>query len=143
MFHVKDDFRAGAPFTQVGAAWFNKVGSFLNNLVGGRGVRIVKNESGPSYVELEDGGAVPSSDAGEPEDRTDAPTAYDETGETWEWAAGGENGLTLDCYCKVAPQTTTSNYTVFQRCRMVFSKDGLLISGKLLSDRIRIQAKNA
>lgn len=54
MFHVKDDFRAGAPVTQVGAAWFNKVGSFLNNLVGGRGVRIVKNESGPSYVELED-----------------------------------------------------------------------------------------
>ena len=121
MFHVKDDFRAGAPVTQVGVGWFNKVGSFLNNLVGGRGVRIVKNENGPSYVELEGAGAVPSSDAGEPEDRTDSPAAYDETGDAWSWAAGGANGLTLDCYCKIAPQTTGSNYTVFQRCRLAFS----------------------
>ena len=72
MFHVKDDFRAGAPVTQVGAAWFNKVGSFLNNLVGGRGVRIVKNESGPSYVELEDAdsggaGTVKSVDGVQPD----------------------------------------------------------------------------
>ena len=137
MFHVKDDFRAGAPFTQVGAAWFNKVGSFLNNLVGGRGVRIVKNESGPSYVELEDGGAVPSSDAGEPEDRTDAPTAYDETGKTWSWTAGGANGLTLDCYYVVAE---SGSYHYLERCRLVFSKDGLLVSAEGKPERVRIRA---
>lgn len=91
MFHVKDDFRAGAPVTQVGAGWFNKVGSFINNLVGGRGVRIVKNESGPSYIELE--GAA--TDAGE----GDNPTAVGSypTDEVTQaagtlWQAGGENG---------------------------------------------------
>lgn len=91
MFHVKDDFRAGAPVTQVGAAWFNKVGSFINNLVGGRGVRIVKNESGPSYIELE----AADTDAGE----GDSPTAVgsyptDEVTQEAEtlWQAGGANG---------------------------------------------------
>lgn len=55
MFHVKDDFRAGAPVTQVGAGWFNKVGSFLNNLVSGRGIRLIKNEGGVSVIALEEG----------------------------------------------------------------------------------------
>ena len=91
MFHVKDDFKAGAPVTQVGAGWFNKVGAFLNNLVGGRGVRIVKNESGPSYIELEES----STDAGEGDSPTDVgsyPT--DEVTQEAEtlWRAGGAHG---------------------------------------------------
>lgn len=60
-FHVKDDFKAGAPISQVPASWFNRVGSFLNNLVGGYGVKLEKNERGPSVIRLEakpTGGAV-------------------------------------------------------------------------------------
>lgn len=41
-FHVKDDFKAGMPISGVGADWFNKVGSFLNALAGGLGVKLFK-----------------------------------------------------------------------------------------------------
>ena len=75
--------------------------------------------------------------------KVDNPDVLDTTGGTWSWVADGSSGLELDCYCKIAPQTSSSNYTVLQRCRLTFSKDGLLVAGELLSDRIRIQAKNA
>lgn len=136
MFHVKDDFRAGAPVTQVGAGWFNKVGSFLNNLVGGRGVRIVKNENGPSYIELRDGCAIPSSEAGEPEDRTDTNADEDTNGGEWTWTAGGENGLKMDAYCEIA---TEDGWHYLQRCRLTFSKDGLLVKAEKLAGRREIQ----
>ena len=47
MFHLKDNFRPNAPISQVPASWFNAVASFLNNLVGGYGVKINKNGSIP------------------------------------------------------------------------------------------------
>lgn len=43
MFHLKDNFRANAPISQVPASWFNAVASFLNNLIGGYGIKINKN----------------------------------------------------------------------------------------------------
>lgn len=52
-FHVKDDFKAGAPITQVPASWFNRVGSFLNNLVGGYCVKVEKNERGASTISVD------------------------------------------------------------------------------------------
>jgi len=136
MFHVKDDFRAGAPVTQVGVGWFNKVGSLLNNLVGGRGVRVVKNENGPSYVELEGAGAVPSSDAGEPMDGTDAGADDDEAGDTWSWAAGGADGLKLDAYCEAEE---SDGWHYLRRCRLTFSKDGLLVAAEKLAGRREVQ----
>lgn len=39
-FHVRDDFRAGAPLSQVPASWLNAVASFINGLIGGFGIRI-------------------------------------------------------------------------------------------------------
>lgn len=123
MFHVKDDFRAGAPVTQVGAAWFNKVGAFINNLVGGRGVRIVKNESGPSYIELEE-------DAGTGEG--DSPTAvgsYPTDEVTQEagtlWRAGGENGAEVMVAYKCVFDTDGQHKTY--AAKLVLSADGRVL----------------
>ena len=124
MFHVKDDFRAGAPVTQVGAGWFNKVGSFINNLVGGRGVRIVKNESGPSYIELE--GAAP--DAGEGDNPT-AVGSYPTDEVTQEagtiWRAGGENGAEVMVAYKCVFDTDGQHKTY--AAKLVLSADGRVL----------------
>ena len=44
-FHVKDNFRAGTPVSSVSADWFNKVGGFINALVGGLGIKLVKPQT--------------------------------------------------------------------------------------------------
>lgn len=153
-FHIKDDFKAGAPISQVPAGWFNAVAHFLNGLVGGFGISTTKSESGSSLISLniaalrsEIENAITdmrvSREPGTPTDGTDDPKVLDTDGETLKWKAGGNNGIELDCYCKIAPQASGSNYTVFQRCRLTFSKDGLLMKSELLADRVRIQAKNA
>ena len=41
-FHVKDDFRDGAPVAAVGSEWYNRVAGFLNALVGGLGIKVFK-----------------------------------------------------------------------------------------------------
>lgn len=124
MFHVKDDFKAGAPVTQVGAGWFNKVGSFINNLVGGRGVRIVKNESGPSYIELED--AAP--DAGEGDNPT-AVGSYPTDEVTQDggtlWQAGGENGAEVMVAYKCVFDTDGQHKTY--AAKLVLSADGRVL----------------
>ena len=51
-FHIKDDFNAGGPVSQVPASWFNAVASFINQLVGGFGITIDKSESGKSEVAI-------------------------------------------------------------------------------------------
>ena len=153
-FHIKDDFKAGAPISQVPASWFNAVGKFLNGLVGGFGAKVNKNESGRSTVSIDKqvlqteidnitNTLKLSKESGTPDDCTDSPNVLDANGSTLTWTAGGANGFKLDCYCKIAPQTVTSSYSVYQRCRLTFSKDGLLAKGELLADRVRIQAKNA
>ena len=76
-------------------------------------------------------------------DFTDSPPVFDTNGSTASWTAGGSAGLALDCYCKVAPQTASSNYTVLQRATLTISKDGLIVKCQLLGERTRIQAKNA
>ena len=43
-FHVKDDFAPGTPVAAVGADWYNKVGGFINALVGGCGISLHKPE---------------------------------------------------------------------------------------------------
>lgn len=143
-FHVRDDFRERGPVSQVPASWFNKVAQFLNNLVGGYGITLTKNDKGASVIEV-DQSAIPaptSRATGTPLDATDAPAVYDQAGATASWSAGSANGLLLDCYCKIAPQSSGSNYSVFQRCRLTISCDGLVVNAQMLADRIRIQAKN-
>ena len=49
-FHVKDDFRAGVPASSVPASWFNSVGKFLNNLVGGLGIRVLRDGNPPQVT---------------------------------------------------------------------------------------------
>ena len=153
-FHVKDDFQAGRPMSQVSAAWFNAIGHFVNWMTGGFGITTKKSNSGKMEISLNREvlraeidnamrGKRISKEAGTPDDCTDSPNVLDTNGSTHTWTAGGLNGLMLDCYCKIAPQTATSNYSVYQRCRLTFSKDGLLVKGELLADRVRIQAKNA
>lgn len=52
-FHIKDDFNAGAPISQVPTGWFNSVAKFLNGLVGGWGIKTKKSESGESVISLD------------------------------------------------------------------------------------------
>lgn len=141
-FHVRDDFKAGAPVSQVPASWYNAVAAFINNLVGGRGIELDKKQNGTSVIALKDEYREVSRLVGTAADHTDSPTVLDNTGDDWTWSAGGANGLKLDCYCTIAPQTSGSNYSVLQRCRMTFSKDGLLVKAELLDERVRLKAKN-
>lgn len=75
-------------------------------------------------------------------DFTDSPLVLDANGSTLTWTAGGANGLKLDCYCKIAPQTVMSSYSVLQRCRLTFSTNGVLTHAELLPERVRIRAEN-
>ena len=145
--HIKDDFKKGV-VSQVPASWFNSVASFINNLVAGWAISLNKTETlstiavDPTAIS----DLIPSSKKGDsPTDGTDTvATVLDTEGDTWTWekSTDNENGLNLDVYCKVSPQVAGSTYSIFRRCRLTFSKDGLLIKAELLADRIRIKATN-
>jgi hypothetical protein len=134
---------------QIPLEWFRRVGAFCFDSYGGHLIKITRQKDGSAAFDVDENElaqiipVVPSADVGTPVDGKDYPNALDTSGGTWSWTSGGANGLVLDCYCLIAPQASGSNYSVFQRARLSFSKDGLLVSGQLLSDRIRIQAKNA
>lgn len=147
-FHIKDDFKAGAPISQVPASWFNAVGRFLNGLVGGFGAKVDKHESGRSTVSLDrevlqqeidnaTQGMRTSKETGTPEDKTDAPEVFDNGGDSWTWTAGGVNGLELDAYYKIG---ASGSYHLFQRCRLTMSRDGLVVKAEGMPDRIRVRA---
>ncbi len=146
--HIKDDFKKGV-VSQVPASWFNTVASFINNLVAGWGITLNKTDKlstiavNPNQLTA----FLPSDKKGsEPKDGTDSDASVlDQTGDSWTWqkSTENENGLYLDVYCKLCPQATGSSFSVFQRCRLSFSKDGLLIKAELLADRIRLKAANA
>ena len=148
MFHVKDDFSAGAPISQVPAGWFNAVAKFLNGLVGGFGIETKKSDSGNSTIALKKEVLQQeidnitknlriSKDAGTPADKTDSPTVEDQTGSSWTWTAKGNDGLELDAYYKIGD---SGSYHFFQRARLTFSKDGLMVKAEGLPDRIRVRA---
>ncbi len=135
MAHLRDDFSAGSPITQVPASWFNAVAKFVNGLVPGRGINITRGAE-TTVVEMSSDDEIPSSSVGTPTDHTDANADDDSLGETWIWTAGGDNGLKLDCYCEIADE---DNWHYLQRCRLTFSKDGLLVSAKKLAGRREIE----
>lgn len=82
-----------------------------------------------------------SPESAEMADITDVPPVLDRNGTNLLWTAGEGQRLALDCYCKIAPQTPTSYYTVLQRCRMTFAADGSLEKAELLPERTQIQAR--
>lgn len=147
-FHIKDDFKAGAPISQVPASWFNAVGKFLNGLVGGFGAKVDKHESGRSAVSLdrhvlqaEIDNAVEdlriSKLDGTPDDRTDGNADDDDGGAVWTWTAGGANGLQMDVYCKTDDE---QGWHYLSRARLTISKDGLIIKAEGLAGRREIEA---
>ena len=84
--------------------------------------------------------AMPSSEALTTTNFTDTPPAFDVKGTNLLWTADGDNGMVLDCYCKIAPLVPKSHYSAFQRCRLSFSKRGTLESAAFLPERVRIKA---
>lgn len=148
-FHVEDRFAPG-PVSKVPVSWFNNVGHFLNNLVGSLGVKVCRDMEPPQIMldaeTAKDAMFVAMGQVGKAEDvvnMKDSPSTIQGDGATETWTAGGQHGLYLDCYCKVAPQTASSNYTVLQRARLTISNVGLVVKCELLGERTRIQAKNA
>ena len=148
-FHVKDDFKAGAPISQVPASWFNSVAKFLNGLVGGFGVKIDKNESGRSTASIDKqvlqqeidnitNTLKVSKEMGEsPLDKTDTEADDDTDGETWTWKSGGANGLKMDAYFCIVDE---EGWHYFQRVRLDISKDGLIVKAEALDGRREIKA---
>ena len=148
-FHVKDDFKAGAPISQVPASWFNSVAKFLNGLVGGFGVKIDKNESGRSTASIDKqvlqqeidnitNTLKVSKEMGEsPLDKTDTEADDDTDGETWTWKSGGANGLKMDAYFCIVEE---EGWHYFQRVRLDISKDGLIVKAEALDGRREIEA---
>lgn len=129
---------------QIPLSWFRDADRRLNIFGDGNIVRVDRNNPDGTLITIDKNAlGVPSSETGTVTDGTDSPAVLDTNGSTWTWAAGGDDGLMLDAYCKIAPQVSGSSYSVFQRCQLTFSKDGLLVSAQLLSDRVRIQARNA
>lgn len=147
-FHIKDDFQAGRPMSQVPASWFNSVGKFLNGLVGGFGIETKKSNSGSSTIALnkttlqaEIDNAVAnlriSKDVGTPNDHTDDNADDDLDGNTWTWTAGGENGLEMDVYCRTDEE---QGWHYLSRARLTISKGGLIIKVEGLEGRREIQS---
>ena len=148
-FHIKDDFKAGAPISQVPASWFNSVAKFLNGLVGGFGVKIDKNESGRSTASIDKqvlqqeidnitNTLKLSKEMGEsPLDKTDTGADDDTDGDTWTWKSGGANGLKMDAYFCIVEE---EGWHYFQRVRLDISKDGLIVKAEALDGRREIEA---
>lgn len=137
MFHITDNFQPGAPITQVPASWFNKVASFLNNLIGD-GVKVDKSDTSPSVIRIDENAVVDKlSKTGTPADHSDANADDDQDGSTWTWAAGGDNGLVVTPYCEVEED---GGFHYFGRVQLTFSKSGLLVSAQKLAGRKEITA---
>lgn len=130
-FHVQDNFRAGAPISQVPVSWFNAVGAFLNNLVHGFGIKLTKCANGqPSVIEIDQSVLLPvSRQKGTPTQTGTFPT--DETGITQDdgnlWKIGGVNGANVQVLYEGEYDANTGVHKVYS-ATMTFSADGLLLS---------------
>lgn len=128
-FHVRDDFKAGAPVSQVPVSWFNKVASFLNNLVGGYGVTLMKAENGPSVIEV-DKTAIPSAqsvsrDVGTPTGVGSFPIDEVTQSASTLWQIGGANGATLLLLYQGEYNANTGIHKTYA-AKLTVSKDGLI-----------------
>jgi hypothetical protein len=125
MFHLKSNFRAGSPISQVPVSWFNRVANFLNNLVAGYGIILQKSGDGPSVIRIDPNiiSEPVTRLLGTPVDKTDKGEDDYQDAEPWTWTVGGKNGLKLDAYCTVEED---GGYHYLSRCRLTISKDGLI-----------------
>ena len=80
--------------------------------------------------------------SGSSTDITDSPPVFDRKGESITWNAESGNGLTLDCYCRIAPVVSNSSYSSFQRCRLNIGANGNVENAELLPERIRLTARS-
>ena len=136
MFHITDNFQPGAPITQVPASWFNKVASFLNNLIGD-GVKVDKSDTSPSVIRIDENAVAKKlSEAGTPADHSDANADDDQDGGTWTWTPG-DDGRVVTPYCEVEED---GGFHYFGRVQLTFSKSGLLVSAQKLAGRKEITA---
>lgn len=131
-FHVKDDFKAGGPITQVPASWFNRVGSFLNNLVGGYGVTVEKNERGASTVSL-DASKLPKATAApsEPASTVDLTTADEgkEKAASNAWGYDGSAGVKVTLQTRTCYLHTNVSPVLYGFFRtFTFDAKGMLLS---------------
>ena len=137
MFHITDNFQPGAPITQVPTSWFNKVASFLNNLIGD-GVDVDKNDTSPSVIRVNTDAIVDKlSKTGTPDDHSDTNADDDQDGSTWTWTAGGANGIVITPYCEIEED---GGFHYFGRAKFTYSKNGLLVAAEGLAGRKEITA---
>ena len=92
-------------------------------------------------LELQPSASASSPESAEVMDIADTPPVLDHNGTNLLWTADKGQRLSLDCYCKIAPQVSGSNYSVLQRCRMTFAANGLLEKAELLPERTQVQAR--
>ena len=136
-FHIEDNFRAGAPISQVPATWFNAVGSFLNNLVNGFGIRLTKNGGGqPSVIEIDQDVLLPvSRKKGTPTATgtfpTNEPGIAQEEGNLWK--IGTANGAEVQILYKGEFDSGAGAHKAYA-AKMTFSADGLLLSIDKIAD---------
>lgn len=131
-FHVKDDFKAGAPITQVPASWFNRVGSFLNNLVGGYCVKVEKNERGASTIsvdtsKLPNATAVPTPPESTVDLTTDGEGAKTAGSNTWDYDGRAGVKVTLQTRTYYSHTDTAPVLYGFFRT-FTFDAKGMLLS---------------
>ncbi|MBO5705591.1 MAG: hypothetical protein J6S05_01075 [Bacteroidaceae bacterium] len=105
--HVKDDFAPGTPISAVGCDWFNKVGGFVNALIGGFGLKVSKpsrpSVSAPVSIEIDPDAIRQALAVDETEfDEMETPSVDDvpenHRGDALidtEWARGGKKGVKL------------------------------------------------
>lgn len=136
MFHITDNFQPGAPITQVPTSWFNKVASFLNNLIGD-GVDVAKSDTSPSVIRVNTDAIVDKlSKTGTPVDHSDTNADDDQDGSTWTWTPG-DNGLVITPYCEVEED---GGWHYIGRVKLTYSKDGLLVAAEKLAGRKWVKA---
>lgn len=139
MFNLESNFQSGRPISQVPASWFNRVASFLNNLVGGYGIKLSKQTGGPSTIEL-DPKAITDiifTDAGEsPVEPGTIPASPDITQEAkvlWptQESVDSGSGCKIDVFYKVEPDST--GFFLYG-ATLTFSKSGLLLKVEAIGD---------
>lgn len=130
-FHVKDNFLPGAPISQVPASWFNKVGSFLNNLIGANGVKVTKNDQGASTIEL-DADSTPDAPS---ETFVDVGGFPDDVSQ--EAAMLWERGSGKGCKLLVLYKSDDGTGGAYEVCaaQLTYSKDGRLAKVEALADK--------
>jgi len=120
VIHLKDNFQAGAPISQVPASWFNSVAKFINGLIPGKNVTFEHPGASSTAICAE---STVSRDVGTPSDNGSFPTNEITQDEDVLWTVGGTDGVSVrviyDC-------DTESGDHDLHAAKLTFSKDGIL-----------------